>query len=356
MKPKIQPEDIEGMKFVDYRKLFFKELKRMKSEGKECDFILITEWEYPDFSGKEIPFMVVGSLNSPWEKYYKTDAKKRKSKDFAKGTCSFGKDTPDGQEFNVIIKHGKIKSKGQRALDKVLFKKVGLVLSIIDKAVEEDDDDDSSDDNATVETVAKVGTVASAVGANNGNAAKKPKEKVIEDVKEQAGELKDSLKALKTKFKGIKQKVAANLKKNKAGRKDLVMMRELQEAFNKFNETYEGAHEKLQKKFASAKKELEKQNKKFAKLALAVKHKKKTLAQQLADKFFAKTADRIATTEEVALMQTSLKAALDYRQISMREGEEKKLNIKAVYATAQHKGPQFQPRHTDVVYEKLMQG
>ena len=354
MKPKIQPEDIEGMKFVDYRKLFFKELKRMKSEGKECDFILITEWEYPDFSGKEIPFMVVGSLNSPWEKYYKTDAKKRKSKDFAKGTYSFGKETSEGQEFNVIIKHGKIKSKGQRALDKVLFKKVGLVLSIIDKAVEEEDDD--SDDNATVENVAKAGAVTGAISANNGNAVKKPKEEVIEDVKEQAGELKNSLKALKTKFKDIKQKVAANLKKNKAGRKDLVMMRELQDAFNKFNETYEGAHEKLQKKFASAKKELEKQNKKFAKLALAVKHKKKSLAQQLADKYFAKTADRIATTEEVELMQNSLKAALDYRQISMREGEEKKLNLKAVYATAQHKGPQFQPRHTDVVYEKLMQG
>lgn len=352
MKPKIQPEDIEGMKFLDYRKLFFKELKRMKSEGQECDFILMTEWEYPDFQGKDIPIMVVGKLTGPWERYYKTDAKKRKTKDFAKGTCSFGDEVPEGQQFNITIKHGKIKSKGERALDKVLFKKVGLVINIVDKAVAEEDDDDN---NAGVETVAKAAAVAGA-GAAKEKKGKQSKEEVVAQVKEQATELKNSLKELKNKFKTVKEQVTANLKKDNAGRKDLVVMRELQEAFNSFNETFEGAHDKLKSKFASAKKALESQNKSFAKLALAVKHRKKSLAQQLADKYFTKTADRVATPEEVELMQKSLKTALDYRQITLREGDEKQLNLKAVYITAQHKGPQFQPRHTDVVYERLMTG
>jgi len=352
MKPKIQPEDIEGMKFMEYRKIFFRELKRMKSEGKECDFILMTEWEFSDFKGKEIPLMVVGSLNSPWEKFYKTDAKKRKGKDFAKGVCSFGKETSEGQEFNVTIKHGKIKSKGQRAIEKVIFKKVGLILNIVDKAVT-DEEEEETGDAPVAEKVVKAAVTTGVASGTGEKTAKEPKEKVIEKVKEQAGELKDNLKALKTQFKTVKEKVAKNIKKNKAGRKDLVLMRKLQEAFNGFNETYEAAHEKLQNKFASAKKELEKQNKKFAKLALAVKHRKKSLAQQLADKFFAKSADRIATTEEVELMQKSLKTAIDYRQIATREGEEKKLNLKAVYIAAKHKGPKFLPRHTDVVYEVL---
>ena len=122
-----------------------------------------------------------------------------------------------------------------------------------------------------------------------------------------------------------------------------------------YNDAFDSADPKLQEKFASAKKALDNQNKEFAKFALLVKAKKKTLAEQLADKFFEKNADREANKEEVEQMQKSLKAAIDYRQISMREGNEKQLNLKAIYISAQMKGPAFKSTHTDKVYEKLMQ-
>jgi hypothetical protein len=38
-----------------------------------------------------------------------------------------------------------------------------------------------------------------------------------------------------------------------------------------------------------------------------------------------------------------------------RQGDEKQLNLKAIYITAQLKGPAFRGTHTDMVYEKLMQ-
>ena len=54
-------------------------------------------------------------------------------------------------------------------------------------------------------------------------------------------------------------------------------------------------------------------------------------------------------------MQQSLKAAIDYRQITLREGDEKQLNMKAIYISAKMKGPAFKNNHTDFVYERLMQ-
>ena len=52
-------------------------------------------------------------------------------------------------------------------------------------------------------------------------------------------------------------------------------------------------------------------------------------------------------------MQDSIKVALEYRGVKDLSGEEKQQHLKAVFATAKHKGPKFQPKHTDVVYKHL---
>lgn len=362
LKPKILPEDIEGMSFIDYRKLFIKELKRMKSvcsePGSTTNFMMMTEWEFSDFPGKEIPIIVIGDFKGTWDKYYKSTARKRAQKDFAFGNCSFGKETQDGEEFNLEIRHGRIKSKGARALEKVLFKKVGLVLNIIEKGGADNEEEEIE----TEEPVAKVGGAAATVTSKFGNAAKeekkekpKNKEELIVMYQEQADMLKSASEEMKAKFATIKTEVAAKVKSGNIVRKDLLAVRDLQEAYKGFLDAYNNADLKMQSKFANAKKALDAQNKEFVKLALIVKGRKQTLAQQLADKFFNKKGGRIATTDEIKQMQASLKTALDYRQITLREGEEKQLNIKAVYLTAMLKGPAFMPTQTDVVYDKLLQ-
>jgi hypothetical protein len=333
--------------------------------GQTTNFMMITEWNFPDLPAKELPFIVVGDFRGTWEKYYKKTARKRSQKDFAFGNASFGKDTQQGQEFNLEIRHGRIKTKGARAFDKVILSKVGLFVNVIEKGGAENED--AEFDTEAVEEVGKNGAVTSAISANFGNSAKQTKEKApkkepsknkeerIEDIKAQTAELKKATEDLKAKFAVIKKEVSGKVKSENLARKDLIAVRELQDAYTAYVEAYDNADPKLQEKFAAAKKALDNQNKEFAKLALVVKAKKKTLAEQLADKYFEKNGGREANKEEVEQMQQSLKTAIEYRQIAQRQGDEKQLNLKAIYITAQMKGPAFKGTHTDLVYEKLMQ-
>jgi hypothetical protein len=369
LKPKILPDEIEGLSFIDYRKRFIKELKRMKAAcsepGKTTNFMIITEWNFPDLPGKELPFVVIGDFRGTWEKYYKNTARKRVQKDFAFGNASFGKETQQGEEFNLEIRHGRIKPKGARVFEKVILSKVGLFPVVIKKGGADDDNADTEDD-AVAENV-RNGAIASTITATVGNSANANKEKApkkepsknkeerIQDIQAQTAELKKATDELKAKFAVIKKEVSGKVKADNLARKDLIAVRELQVAYIAYAEAYDNADPKLQEKFAAAKKALDNQNKEFAKLALVVKAKKKTLAEQLADKFFEKNGGREANKEEVDQMQKSLKAALNYRQIAMRQGDEKQLNLKAIYITAQMKGPAFKTSHTDKVYEKLMQ-
>jgi hypothetical protein len=369
LKPRILPEDIEGLKFIEYRKSFIKELRRMKSAcsepGQTTNFMIMTDWNFPDLPAKDLPLIVIGDFKGNWEKYYKKTARKRSQKDFAFGNASFGKETSEGQEFILEIRHGRIKPKGSRAFDKVILSKVGLFPVVIKRSGTDEETTDA-EDGADAENI-RNGAVASTITATVGNSAREKKEKFpqkepsknkeerIEDIKAQTAELKKATESIKAKFALIKNQVSDRVKTDNLTRKDLIAVRELHKAYMSYNDAFDSADPKLQEKFASAKKALDNQNKEFAKFALLVKAKKKTLAEQLADKFFEKNADREANKEEVEQMQKSLKAAINYRQISMREGNEKQLNLKAIYISAQMKGPAFKSTHTDRVYEKLMQ-
>ncbi len=343
MKPKISPDALEEMKFADYRKMLYKELKRMKNGAAPVEFIMMSEFVFSDFPKKKLPFLVIGKLPAPWKKYYKTTAKKRKPKDFSYGQCSFGADLGGGTfEFKMEVNNGKINTRGEKALEKVLLKKVKLKPVVVENLQEEEDTQD--------DTAAR--TTAAAASGTTATTAKIKKEDV-DQIKEQAKALKTSIQSFKTNFKKIQNEVVNNLKKDRAGRKDLLAMNQLKESYLSFKGDYEAAHEQLKTKFTAAMKKLEGQNTNLAKLALAVKARKKSLAQQLADAFFKKKADRIATEDEIKTMQSSIKAAIDYRKIKDLSGDEKQLQLKAILATAKYKGPKFQPKHTDIVFKHL---
>jgi len=353
MKPKkILPKTIEGMRFVDYRKFFYKDLKLMKAEypnpDQQTSFIMLAEWEYPDLPGKKLPLLVIGEMMGAWENYYKNVARKRKEKDFCFGKCNFGEKTDSGQIFALIPSHGRIKTKTETILQKVLFKKLGLTVSLSAKGELSDEGEVNMDGTSTESTTKEEATTAPV-----SSGPKVSKEKIQAVLKGQVDNLKETLTILKAKFKSVKSHVAYKMSMGKVTRKELGIMRELQESYNDFNETYASSHPKLQQKFSGTKTTLDKQNKAFAKLALAVKGRKKSIAQQLADEYFRRTADRIATPEEIEVMQKNLKEALDHYDVADSEGDEKKLFLKVIYMTAQHKGPTFETRHTDVLYEYM---
>ncbi|WCL80457.1 hypothetical protein PPO43_10800 [Saprospira sp. CCB-QB6] len=337
MKPKLQPEILEGLKFADYRKLFYKELKRMKDgfpQGEQTEYLMLSEFEFADLKGKKIPFIVVGTLGSSWTKFYKTEAKKRPNKDFSKGKVSFGATENGLQNFHFELNDGKLTAKHLKIADKVLFKKVKL-------------NPELSENLGAEEAVAA--TAATAAAGAGAAAAKMQKAK--EALEGQGKTLKESLLKLKEQFLQVKKEVLPKFKAGKAGNKAIKQLKAAQAAFQTFKKDYEGAHKKVQAGFNSAFQQLEGQAKEMAKLALAVKKNKKSLAQELAEAYFLKKEKRAATEKEVAIMQQSLKNAIAYRQLDGKD--DRALQLKAIYLTAQHVGPFFTGENTDLVYQKM---
>jgi hypothetical protein len=240
-------------------------------------------------------------------------------------------------------------------LDKVILSKVGLCIKVVEKggADNEEDEDDVPQNES------KIASVASAITATNNNVQKpkkevpKNKEERISAIKEQSKNFKRNIDILKNKISEIKKQISPRLKVETLNRKDLLLVQSLKYAYREFFDLFENADPELQKKFAPAKKELDKQNEDFAKIALIVKAKKKSLAQQLADKYFSKNGGRTATEEEVSLMQNNLRTAIAYRQLKLKEGEEKILNLKAIYKTAELRGPAFRNQDIDKVFERI---
>lgn len=331
MKPKLQPEILEGLKFADYRKLFYKELKRMKAgfpEGEQTEYLMLSEFEFADLKGKKIPFIVVGTLGGSWGKFYKTEAKKRPNKDFSKGKVSFGATEGGLQNFHFELNDGKLTAKHIKIAGKVLFKKVKLSPQLSEN----------------------VGAGEALAAAGAGAAAAKM-QKAKEALEGQGKTLKEGLLKLKGEFLQVKKEVLPKFKAGKAGNKAIKQLKAAQAAFQTFKKDYEGAHKKVQAGFSTAFQQLEGQAKEMAKLALAVKKNKKSLAQELAEAYFMKKEKRAATEKEVAIMQQSLKNAIAYRKLDSQD--DRALQLKAIYLTAQHVGPFFTGENTDLVYQKM---
>lgn len=351
MKPRILPEDIEGLSFVDYRKLFIKELKRMKStveDGQSLNYMMITEWSFPDFPSKELPLIVIGTFRGTWEKYYKSTARKRSEKDFSIGNCSFVKDAQNQDVFNLEIRHGRIKTKGARALDKVILNKIGLSLNLVEKGGSEDKEEEFDESS--------IGIATSSASIANQISGKEPlnKSEAVAVLKAASEKLKKSSDYFKKLYVEAQEKLNSKLKTSKIGKEDLLIVKELQAAYSQFMEDFEEADPKLQQKFSNVKSTITKQQEMLKKLALSIRSKQKSLAANLSDRYFQKKEGRTASAEEVEQMKNSLKKAIEFRKISLLEGQDRKLNLKAIYVCAELIGPAFQAKHTDQAYQKLL--
>jgi hypothetical protein len=361
MTPKILPEHVGSISFMEYRKLIVNDFKRFAAAqptaNAPLDFILFGASKFSDAPGKALPFLMLGDIKKEgWEVYFKQTGAKRKERDFAMGTAYLSKKASGAIILNFEVKKGKIKAKYLDLLDKALLKHLKIEANVVQDGGLNDEDDDSSDSGAEEKTPVS----NPAPNANSANEKQDPKEqKKAEAIAQQqakmqaqAKDLNSYLATYKALYQSVKKEIVPKLEQG-TSRRDLIQIQNLTKAYDTFMMAFKAAHKSVQKTFASVKSELDKQRTEIAKVTKATQAKKQSLAQQLADAFFQKNAQRKAQTKEVELMQASLKAAIAYRKIESLSPEEKALHLKAISLTAQLRGPKFQPQDTDKVFAKL---
>jgi hypothetical protein len=367
MKSKFESSELSGLDFKVYRNKLYKELARMKSEHPDASnptqFLLVSEYEFSDMPGKRLPLLIVGKLEGEWKKFFKTEIKVRKQKDFALGKCSFG----EAGAFNLEINAGRITGTWTNMLDKLIFNPAKLSANVVEKLVaggEDADLDAAEDSSAGVAGAVVAGAASAAAGGKETEdaekQAKKPaktKEEKVAAVKEQTKAevtgLSDKLGQFKTLYATLQKEVVPKLKSGEAGRNELKQVQTVSELCESFLTEYDKSNKITQKEFAKGKQEIVNASKEVKKLAAVTKENKKSLAQLLADKFFNKNAKRPANDKEIALMNTSLQTVIAARGINALKDAEREIALKSIYATAVLRGPKFTAEQTLMVASKL---
>ncbi len=350
MKTKFEPSELGSLEFKPYRAKLYKELARMKSEHPDLSnptgFLLVSEFEYADLKGKKVPLLIVGKLESEWKKYFKTDIKTRKNRDYAVGKCSFD---PSGS-FNLEVNAGKINNTWANVLDKLLLNPAKLSANIVEKLGAGDDmEEEGASAEASSETPAAPQT-EKAEGKTEAKADKKGKKKatkeqaiaaIKEDTKAEVSDLSGLLQGFKTKFETIQKTIQPKLKKGGVSRQDWLEVKEASTAAEQFQQSYDKGNKVTQKGFKKGAADIAKASKELKKLASLLKEQKKSMAELLANKFFQAQAQRDAKKNEVDIMQNSLKTAIKAAELDKQQPETRALITKAIYVAAAHRGPAF---------------
>lgn len=363
MKTKFKHDELADLGFKEYRNLLYKELARLKKDSPDgatpVEFLVIGQFKYTDTGDKKLPLIIVGDRDSNFAKYVKDTVLKRAERDFAIGTCGFGK---DGQ-FSVVLKKGKMPSTIINIANKLLFEPAKLSLSVVE-SLEADEDGDGEDAGkeeaakaeAAKAEAAKLAAVAAAAAASQNK--KGTKEEKIAAAKEKATAeltaLSEVLKTFKANFAEVQKTIAPKLKAGEAiNRKDMVSIKKASADCDEFDAAFKKASKAAQKEAAKGQAEVAKARVELQKFAVAAQAKKETLAQTLADKFFMKNAKRAAKETEVAMMQSALAAAIADSGVNTLKEAARAAMLKAIYLTASLLGPKFGYAQVKVIASRL---
>jgi len=350
MKTKFEPSELASMEFKPYRAKLYKELARMKSEHPDpsnpTGFILVSEFEYADLKGKKVPLLIVGKLESEWKKYFKTEIKTRKNRDYAVGKCSFDA----GGAFNLEVNVGRITNTWSNVLDKLILNPAKLTAKVVEKLGASEDLEEEGAEGSTEAPADAAADTAKNDEKANAKADKKGKKKAT---KEQAvAAIKDQTKAevtdlsgiiagFKTKFEAIQKTVKDKLKQGGVSRQDWLGVKSATEDADKFQATYGKANKVTQKGFKKGAEEIAKAAKELKKVAALLKEQKKSMSELLANKFFQKQAQRDAKKNEIDVMQKSLKTAIQEAELDKASPETREQVTKSIYIAAANRGPAF---------------
>jgi len=282
--------------------------------------------------------LIVGKLESEWKKYFKTEIKTRKNRDYAVGKCSFDA----GGAFNLEVNVGRITNTWSNVLDKLILNPAKLSAKVVEKLgasedLEEEGGDGSSTEAPNASADAPAEDKADAKADKKGK-KKATKEQAIAAIKDQTkaevSDLSGLVSGFKTKFETIQKTIKGKLKQGGVSRQDWLEVKSATEEADKFQATYDKANKVTQKGFKKGAADIAKAKKELQKMAALLKEQKKSMAELLANKFFQAQAQRDAKKNEIDIMQNSLKTAIKEAELDKATPEVRAQVTKSIYIAA----------------------
>ena len=341
IKIKLKPEMLGKLTFAKYTTLLRIKIQKIKKTNETVPCLVFTNHIFPDpkLAKRPLPLILIGEIPTIWNEQFKNH-KKNGAK---KGVCTINQ-----EGAFVFVQESAAMNEMSIKRMKVVLKQVKVDL-VIKETIQAKQTEQKLDSASVLPGASKQQV--------SGKKENQKKEKAIARAKKelmnQGKDLTAIVKKYKTQFEVIQKEVIPKLKSGSTNRNDSKKVIALRELRKQFIETFDQSHKKVQEKFSSVRSQIEKQKKELRQLSLAVKNKKKTMAQKIADFFFNKNEQRNATEMEVQLFQESLKEGFKYRKIKQLKGENKQLNIRAVVSTLKYRGTRFKVEDTDKVYEKI---
>lgn len=302
-------------------------------DGESVPFSIILNHIYNGFDeskSAKLPFFLLGEPKdgeSNWKKFRDSDVgNNKKQKDFMLvGTCH-----RQGSHLKLELN----KSKGLSKIPRKTLERLEGLLRNIDKSL-------------TVGIKEAEEAAATVVGAASAGASevtkeqptpekqektskedprkeakkKKIKEKYKKEKRDEAVELSEQFKNIRSLTGSEMADVVAHVKAGTTTRKDIKFVKKLNKAFSTTEKLYKKTGKQVQQKFATSYQDLVSQKEQLYKLSLAVKKKKKSVAERLAEAYFSKKKKRTATEEEIKIVQGHIKDVM-----AMNKKRRKKAN------------------------------
>jgi hypothetical protein len=307
----IKVANLSKLKGGQYLKMTAVILKKKFLSGNTAPFIILLNHIYAGFDEKKserMPFFLLGDRQSDWKDYHKTKTEDDKpQKEFMiSGTCRRSEN-----EFVLDIDG----SKGLKKIPRKTVKFLDALLQKIDKNFSVTTTGGSAGEIDEELQKTKVDDVQSET--------KNSAEEMTRDLKHsqemtaykeaRQKEAKDLSKAI-TKLSSLMGKslksVADHVKKGATSGKDIEVVKAANAAYVDVMEIYKKAKKPVRQQFASAYKKLTNQKEQLIKLSLAAKQRKKSVAQRLADGYYEEKKNRVATDDEISVVNGITKKIL----------------------------------------------
>lgn len=349
--------------------------KKLK-DGDAVPFFLILNHIYAGFDkskSEKLPFLVLGEPNGgneAWKKFGNTVVEgTKKQKDFmVVGTFRRSEDN-FMLEINRSRGLNKIPPKTLTRLDALLAninKKFKLHTREIDAADADTDDKTTKENNTNNEKNKEQSQPNPVVSKGKEPISEARKEKVVTALKRkgqiEAKELDEKFKQFRQKTRPGLKNVAKNVRKGAATKKDLALLKEVNQIYSSIVKMYKKSPQQIQEKFKAPYAALLLQKEDLYKLSMATKQKQQSVIGGMANVYYGKKQKRTASKEEIKEMQEFLKGVLetDKKRPKGKKAGQKLLLKAAAYALSKvkpdthKKNPKVMMKHINKIVQKKM--
>lgn len=284
-------------------------------------------------TSKKLPFLLLGEPvggDNNWKKFGEVKVGADKQKDF----MLVGECTRNGDQliFKINKSRGlsKFPSPATKKLLEKFLKKANENKPITIATSGKVNQDESNNEEGTDTAATAAGAAAGAgdtTSQDNKKSTKEAKiaakqEAAVKEFKQkgqdEAKELSDQITKLRGLFSGKMQTVAKNVEKGETTRTDIQIIKEINKEYSVTIKLYDKSTKQVKKAFEQAYKELSEGKETLYRLSFATKQNKKSLAELVANNFYEKTKNRVATKQEVDKIQELLKVTLDNNAKNLR--------------------------------------